>query len=93
MRIEALGPPDRIIAGFHPELFGVPLDEEDGVIRTDVIKKGDLTYYQWCDTMQRLPVRYQMTCCCAACAVSVAAGLGRRPVRCHGSALCALFRL
>lgn len=46
VRIEQLGEPDRIIAGFAPELFGRPL-EDDSVLETEVVKKGDLTYYQW----------------------------------------------
>lgn len=46
IRIEDLGPPDRIIAGFHPELYGVPLDD-DGVIEQGVAQRGGLTYYQY----------------------------------------------
>jgi hypothetical protein len=32
IRIEEIGPPDRIIAGFAPELFGTPLDVRNPVI-------------------------------------------------------------
>jgi hypothetical protein len=46
VRIEKLAPPERIIAGFAPELFGVPVVEED-VLETDVLKREGLTYYQW----------------------------------------------
>lgn len=44
--MEFLGEPDKIIAGFAPELFGAPLLEDD-VIDTEVYKQGDMTYYQW----------------------------------------------
>ena len=46
VRIEELGPPDRIVAGFAPELFGAPLQEGD-TLETDVERKGDLTYYTY----------------------------------------------
>jgi hypothetical protein len=46
VRIEQLGPPERIIAGFAPELFGKPLDE-DGVLETQVVKKDGISYYMW----------------------------------------------
>ena len=46
VRIDTLGPPDRIIAGFAPELFGAPLEAGD-VEETEVVKKGNLTYYRW----------------------------------------------
>lgn len=46
VRIDQLNKPENIIAGFAPELFGRPLDEED-VLRQDVIKKDDVTYYEW----------------------------------------------
>ena len=46
VRIEELGPPDKIIAGFAPELFGKPLDEDD-VIATETATRGGLTYYFW----------------------------------------------
>lgn len=44
--IEKIGPPDKIIAGFAPELYGKPLMEDD-VLETDVVEDGGLTYYQW----------------------------------------------
>lgn len=44
--IEQIGPPDTIIAGFAPELYGKPLMEDD-VIETAVVHDGGLTYYQW----------------------------------------------
>ena len=46
VRIEKIAPPERIIAGFAPELFGVPVPEED-VVATDVLNRQGLTYYQW----------------------------------------------
>lgn len=46
VRIEELGPPDKIIAGFAPELFGAPLEQGD-VTDTVVAKRGGLTYYTW----------------------------------------------
>jgi hypothetical protein len=36
----------KLIFGFAPELFGVPLNEDD-VLDTQVAKKGQLTYYEW----------------------------------------------
>jgi len=44
--ISQIGPPDRIIAGFAPELYGKPLLEDD-VLDTQVKEKDGLTYYQW----------------------------------------------
>jgi len=44
--IEQIGTPDKIIAGFAPELYGKPLMEDD-VLETDVVNDGGLTYYQW----------------------------------------------
>lgn len=46
VRIEEIGPPEKIIAGFAPELFGAPLQEED-TLETETNKKGELTYYSW----------------------------------------------
>ena len=46
VRIEEIGPPERIAAGFAPELFGAPLQEGD-TLETDVEKKGELTYYTY----------------------------------------------
>lgn len=47
VRIEQIGPPAKIIAGFAPELFGKPLDEED--VRETIVEKGagDLTFYKY----------------------------------------------
>lgn len=44
--MEFLGPPDKIIAGFAPELYGSPLNDGD-VLDTKVYSKGGLMYYQW----------------------------------------------
>lgn len=44
--MDFLGPPDKIIAGFGPELFGAPLLDDD-VTDTKVYKKGNDLYYQW----------------------------------------------
>ena len=46
MRIEDLGPPDRIVAGFAPELYGTPLNDGD-VLEQAVVPRGGLTYYQY----------------------------------------------
>ena len=46
VRIDFLGPPDQIIAGFAPEIFGNPLNEDD-VIATQVVKKDGVPYYMW----------------------------------------------
>jgi hypothetical protein len=46
VNMEFLGSPDKIIAGFAPELFGVPLVDGD-VLDTSVYKQGENTYYQW----------------------------------------------
>lgn len=46
VRIEELAPPENVIEGFAPELFGRPLEEGD-VIETQVAKQDDLTYYMW----------------------------------------------
>ncbi|KAK9814544.1 hypothetical protein WJX72_007668 [[Myrmecia] bisecta] len=47
MRIEKIGPPDKLITGFAPELFGQPLNEGDVLLQE--VAKGDpgLTYYRW----------------------------------------------
>ena len=41
-----LGPPDRLIMGFAPELVGAPLPD-GSVSDTQVVKKDGRTYYQW----------------------------------------------
>jgi hypothetical protein len=55
VHIDELGPPDAIIAGFAPELFGAPLNDGD-VLETDVsVDKGTgLTYYRWALKPHRL---------------------------------------
>lgn len=53
VRIEELGPPDRIIAGFAPELYGAPLNDDD-VMEQAVVDKGGLRYYQWLVRPHRL---------------------------------------
>ena len=53
VRIEALAPPDRVIEGFAPELFGAPLDDGD-VLETDVSRVDGLTYYRWALARHRL---------------------------------------
>ena len=55
VNMEFLGPPENIIAGFAPELYGKPL-EDDAVVNTRVTKKDDETYYQWDLTPHRLVV-------------------------------------
>jgi hypothetical protein len=44
--LEDLGPPDRLISGFAPEVIGGPLPDE-GVSATEVVQKDGRTYYQW----------------------------------------------
>jgi len=44
--LEDLGPPDRLILGFAPELIGGPLPD-DAVSATEVVQKEGHTYYQW----------------------------------------------
>ena len=46
--IQDIGPPDKIIAGFAPELYGKPLMEDD-VIDSEVVTpdRSLLTYYRW----------------------------------------------
>ena len=46
--IEELGTPDKIIAGFAPELFGHPLTSDEDVLETTTASKDGLTYYYWC---------------------------------------------
>jgi hypothetical protein len=43
IRIEEIGPPDRIIAGFAPELFGTPLDVGNPVIHSTRSEKEEVT--------------------------------------------------
>lgn len=44
--MEDLGPPQKIIEGFHPELYGGPLLEGD-VLDTQVVKKDGSTHYMY----------------------------------------------
>lgn len=44
--LEDLGSPDKIIAGFTPELYGNPLSDGD-VLDTQVYQKDGNTYYQF----------------------------------------------
>lgn len=46
VRIDQLATPDRIIAGFAPELFGKPLGEDD-VLAMKAIDKGGIPYYEF----------------------------------------------
>ena len=46
VRIDFLGTPDQIIAGFAPEIFGGPLDEGD-VLATETATKNGVLYYFW----------------------------------------------
>lgn len=46
INMEFLGDPDKIIAGFAPELYGRPLNDGD-VLDTKVVSKKGNTYYEW----------------------------------------------
>lgn len=46
VNIEDINTPDKIIAGFAPELYGAPLQEDD-VIETEVEQVDGLYYYRW----------------------------------------------
>ncbi|KAK9907470.1 hypothetical protein WJX75_004198 [Coccomyxa subellipsoidea] len=46
VRIEEIGPPEKLISGFAPELFGSPLSDDD-VMGQTIAKKKNLTYYRW----------------------------------------------
>jgi len=46
VRIDGLGTPDIIIAGFAPEIFGAPLSEDD-VLVTETAEIDGITYYYW----------------------------------------------
>jgi len=46
VRIGELGPPDKIISGFAPELFGSPIVDGD-VLATETATKDGLDYYYW----------------------------------------------
>ena len=48
VRIDELGTPEQIIAGFAPEIFGGPISDEDDIFKTEIITKdGDVPYYFW----------------------------------------------
>lgn len=51
--VEDLAPPENLIAGFAPELFGVPLNEGD-VLDMQVVEKDGLPYYIYELTRHRL---------------------------------------
>ena len=42
-----MGSPEKLITGFAPELFGVPIAEEE-VLETASVDKDGHRYYQWC---------------------------------------------
>eukprot|EP00890_Picochlorum_soloecismus_P002135 jgi/Picsp_1/2922/NSC_01147-R1_psbp domain-containing protein chloroplastic-like len=44
--IKQIGPPDRIIAGFAPELYGKPLLDGD-ILDTQEFERDGLPYYMW----------------------------------------------
>ncbi|KAG2444064.1 hypothetical protein HYH02_009007 [Chlamydomonas schloesseri] len=44
--LKDVGPPQRVIEGFGPELFGKPLDEDD-VVATEVVNQDGGLYYKW----------------------------------------------
>lgn len=46
VRIDELGTPDIIIAGFAPEIFGAPLSDDD-VLVTETAQIDGVTYYYW----------------------------------------------
>lgn len=46
VRIDELAPPERIIAGFGPELFGAPLDDGD-VLSMETVLKDGVPYYMY----------------------------------------------
>lgn len=46
MSTEQLGPPDKLIEGFAPELYGSPLNEGD-VLDTRVVERDGVLYYEW----------------------------------------------
>lgn len=44
--IKQIGPPEKIIAGFAPELYGKPLLDGD-ILDTQEFERGGLPYYMW----------------------------------------------
>lgn len=57
--LEDIGPPDRLILGFAPEIVGSPLPE-DAVEETQVVKKDGRTYYQWRVSLTGSPQPYRL---------------------------------
>mmetsp|Transcript_36520 Transcript_36520/g.65336 ORF Transcript_36520/g.65336 Transcript_36520/m.65336 type:complete len:281 (-) Transcript_36520:53-895(-) len=55
-----IGEPERVLAGFAPELWGQPLDEGD-VLDTQVLERDGLTYYRWEVKPVRKPQRLLIT--------------------------------
>ncbi|KAK9865796.1 hypothetical protein WJX84_001616 [Apatococcus fuscideae] len=46
VRIQDLGPPEKIISGFNPEIYGGPLNEDD-VLSQETEEVNGITYYRW----------------------------------------------
>ena len=71
-----VGPPEKLISGFAPELFGVPIAEED-VVETASVSKDGCSYYQWCALF-----RFRAAACrlrCLRCALAYAKNTLRLP--------------
>lgn len=66
LKIEDVGPPDKLIAGFAPELFGGPLNEED-VLSTETISKDGRSYYQWYDSQPSCSTQNPISCALISC--------------------------
>ena len=54
-----VGSPEKLITGFAPELFGVPIAEED-VLETASVTKDGHCYYQWCGSASESRLRHGM---------------------------------
>ena len=50
VHIDDIGPPQKVIEGFAPELFGSPLEEDD-VLMTEVVEKDGIPYYTWSNAL------------------------------------------
>merc|ERR1711937_46781 len=46
VRIEDIGPPEKILNGFAPEILGGPVEDDDELVQTTFTKQP-LTYYVW----------------------------------------------
>lgn len=57
--MQDIGPPDRLILGFAPEIIGSPLPD-DSVGETQVVQKDGRTYYQWQVTLTGSPRPYRL---------------------------------